>query len=52
MAWDDSNTTDYAYAFDGGQVWTIKRGEFPNMRDRRNVAPPGSSRSGLMLFGS
>ena len=66
--WDDSCTTDYAYAFDNGKVLACPFGhgwfvptddepdeliggaEFPNMKDKRIVAEPGSKRSGLMVF--
>lgn len=72
--WDDSRTTDYAYAYDAGAVWTSCYGcewydardrgldvdqlegpqvDFPNMAARRDVAPPGSPRSGVVLvFGA
>jgi hypothetical protein len=67
--WDDSGTTDYAYAFDGGKVWASDFGgdwfdplgpepkdsgsrtkvAFPNMKDRKAAAAPGSRRSGVMV---
>lgn len=63
--WDDSGTTDYAYAFDGsvwiscfGRSW-FRRGadepdgahvvEFPDMSNRRNVRYDKGS--GLVVFG-
>lgn len=63
--WEDSNTTDYAYAFDAGDVWHSNFGdpwecwdtgakgakpEFPDMSARRDAAPPGSARSGIVLL--
>jgi hypothetical protein len=69
--WNDSNITDYAYAFDEGKVWAHGYGwfdpmqpepeehddfgkpttEFPDMSERKNVAVPGSIRSGMIAFG-
>lgn len=71
--WEDSHTTDFAYAFDDGAVriacfgtgwWTAEEvarvdaddrdhGErcvFPDMSDRKNVAAPGSKRSGVLVM--
>lgn len=68
--WNDSHTTDYAYAFDAGKVWcsgfgrpwwdaagkepddndSPKTAEVPDMSKRKNVATPGSKRSGVMVF--
>lgn len=84
--WEDSRTTDYAYAFDGGAVygscfahgWFVAKDAlgpgsdvydddedaegplpgvteektvvFPNMKDRKNVAIPGSNRSGVTVL--
>jgi len=74
--WDDSRTTDYAYAFAEGACWgsyfggpwfdplTTNPSEtqdwieyedrlvfpvFPDMHNRRNVAPAGSPRSGVQV---
>lgn len=68
--WDDSRTTDYAYALDGDKVWGSccghgwfdatqpepddscegpKDAVFPSMKDRRRMAEPGITRSGLMV---
>lgn len=63
--WDDSHTSDYAYAYDKGHVWvttsddTWRRAdqtpdpvEFPNMASKRkDGAPAGSTRSGIMVIG-
>lgn len=51
--WDDSTTTDRAYAFvDGGtKVYQWGEGaEWPNMKARAAVARPGSERSGAMVL--
>jgi hypothetical protein len=70
--WENSQTTDYAYALDDGKVWASRFGGpwfvatadepddasgtyqksavFPDMRDRKAVAQPGTARSGAMLF--
>lgn len=62
--WDDSNTTDYAYTMDKGQVWVTSFGdrwipvkylldepaEFPDMSDKKNLAPIGSEQSGIILI--
>ena len=59
--WEDSSTTDYAYAFDDGAVWwscfghAWRSGEaagpkpvFPDMTSRKAVAD--GARSGVMLL--
>jgi len=67
--WDNSGTTDYSYAFDGGKVWGTCFGhgwwpiskepsdscedskvQFPDMKSKRNLAEPGTNRSGVMVF--
>jgi len=54
--WDDSKTTDYAYAFENGKVlisqfgkWNDKKNiSFPNMKTRKKVTL--GPRSGIMVF--
>ncbi len=49
--WDDSHTTDYAYAFTDGACKAFpwgKGAEWPNMKDRQNVTL--GKRSGVMVF--
>ncbi len=62
--WEDSNLTDYAYAYDLGQVFVTRFGHgwgvfpspaeeetklsFPNMKDRQNVAL--DRRSGVLFL--
>ena len=39
--WMDSSTTDYAYAFDEGQVWAASEGWFdPNKPEPDDAGPP------------
>jgi hypothetical protein len=62
--WDDSGLTDYSIAWDkgaiywtdygdNGKVWhqTGRRATWPNMASKRNLAYPGTSRSGIMIVG-
>ena len=47
--WNDSNTTDCAYAFvDGGCKLIRERAEWPDMTARKNVT--FGERSGLLIF--
>jgi len=61
--WDDSGTTDYAYAFDKGRVWASSFGDkwqraedliapdpvFPDMSARRSAAI-GTERDSVMVI--
>jgi hypothetical protein len=61
--WDDSELTDYAIAWDSGTVYwtevrdditvwhqTGERATWPNMSSKRNLAYPGTDRSGCMIM--
>lgn len=72
--WENSGTTDYAYALEGSRVWASCFGSawfkadepkpdessastgakmpFPDMSGKKNSAPLGDMRSGVMLFRS
>jgi len=50
--WDDSHTTDYAYAFVDGSCKAFPWGkgvDWPNMKDRQNITL--GKRSGLLIIG-